>query len=688
MRLGKGWPRLALIALLCAALGAAVATFWVRRENKTDETMVMGAARIERVDGTVGLDRLLEDSGLEENWAEVTPNTPVSVGDRLYIGEDSRASVAFTGRNFARLDPATSLDVLALSDDRTQLALRDGSAIFELGELDEGEFYEIATPRGAFELREPGFYEVGLNDDGSAWLSVLNGVARFVSLAGSGDVGRGEMLTLLGQTAADIALSRLSPDYAGSLVNDYYAYQYPGLYDGRYQSYDAYLADPYYFDPYNRYESYRYVSDSIPGVRDLDRYGDWQEIDNYGYAWRPQVETGWVPYRQGYWTLDDPHGLTWVSTEPWGYAPYHYGRWVNVGEQWYWVPEGTDAQPAYAPALVAFLPPDSSGLVGWVPLAPGDTYVRTYYGPDWQPHYLDDADPSRLRIANLDVHGALTAVRPADFWRVLDERTIAATDTSRLDRSRAILDPLSVGELRQLALLESKARRGAKLPPGLNRKWAGVNVLTATPPANLFGRDVASALSVEAVPEKQKRQKLQLAEGRRAEPGEAAGGRGRDRRAAMPAEAPGQAAEAPGQPNVDEARGRGRAGRPEAGRPEVADRPDRPAGAGPGNNPVAQRPQAERVGGRQNAQRAEEGPQPAPRSAPAGPQPRRGGDAPRAEPPRQQNRPAPQMQQQAPGRQKAERQQGPPAGQGGNPHGKGQGGGGGGGGGGKGKGRP
>ena len=68
-----------------------------------------------------------------------TANQPFSVGDRIYTRDNSRASLAFTGRNYARLDPNTSLDVLALSDDSTQLALRDGSAIFDVGYLDSGD---------------------------------------------------------------------------------------------------------------------------------------------------------------------------------------------------------------------------------------------------------------------------------------------------------------------------------------------------------------------------------------------------------------------------------------------------------------------------------------------------------------------------------------------------------------------
>ena len=151
-------------------------------------------------------------------------------------------------------------------------------------------------------------------------------------------------------------MSRLNPQDAGYQVDDYYRYQYPDSYDGRYSNYDAYLDDPYYYDPYRRNASYQYASSTIPGINDLDYYGDWQNVDQYGYAWRPRVDSGWVPYQQGQWTNDYPYGPTWVSSEPWGYAPYHYGRWANVNNQWYWIPDAVNTTPAYAPALVAFVP--------------------------------------------------------------------------------------------------------------------------------------------------------------------------------------------------------------------------------------------------------------------------------------------------------------------------------------------
>src|SRR4029078_239908 len=130
-------------------------------------------------------------------------------------------------------------------------------------------------------------------------VSVLSGLARVVGAGGSGQISKGEMLTLAGQAASELVLSRLNGRAAGSLVDDYYRYQYPNSYDGRYNNYDAYLNEPNYYDPYRRNVSYQYASSNIPGINDLDNYGDWQNVDGYGYAWRPRVDSGWVPYQQG-----------------------------------------------------------------------------------------------------------------------------------------------------------------------------------------------------------------------------------------------------------------------------------------------------------------------------------------------------------------------------------------------------
>lgn len=517
MRGWKLWPHVTVLVLAVAAIGGVVGALLVRQEQPAGAQVIPAAARVERVEGQVALNRSLANSEADKQYVEITPNTPISVGDRIYTRDNSRAAIAFTGRNFARMDDNTALDVLSLSHGRTQLALRDGSAIFNVGELNDGELFEVATPYGAIDLQQPGLYEVGIDDSGNTIVSVLSGLAQVVGLAGSGQISKGEMLTLLGQTAADIALSRLDPGYAGSLVDDYYSYQYPNLYDGRYRDYNAYLNDPYYYDPYNRYTSYQYVTDVIPGVYDLDGYGDWQDVNGYGYAWRPRVDAGWAPYQQGYWVMDNLYGLTWVSNEPWGYAPYHYGRWAFINNQWFWIPDAVNTEPAYAPALVAFLPLTDTNMIGWAPLGPGDPYAVTYYDANLQPVYLTEQPVIQQQIVNLYVPGAVTAVPVQDFNGVIDGRKVKKVEREALAEARPVLDPLAISALKQAALQNEKARRRVDVSQDVARQLDERRVITSSAPLVppfRKDKDLARSLRVEAVPEKQRKEKLEFKDNR------------------------------------------------------------------------------------------------------------------------------------------------------------------------------
>ncbi|HKY45331.1 MAG TPA: FecR family protein, partial [Pyrinomonadaceae bacterium] len=248
----KVWPHLTIVAVVVAVLAGVGVALWMRSGDRVASAeAVPNAARIQRVEGDVALNNTDAANAQADQWIQATANQPFSVGDRIYTRDNSRASLAFTGRNFARLNPNTSLDVLSLSDDRTQLALRDGSAVFDVGYLDDGDLFEVATPYGAVDFEQPGLYNVGI-DNGQVLISVLSGLAQVVGLGGSGQISKGEMLTLLGTTAADVVLSQIDGRNAGYLVDDYYGYQYPQYYDGRYRDYNAYLNDPYYFDPYRR----------------------------------------------------------------------------------------------------------------------------------------------------------------------------------------------------------------------------------------------------------------------------------------------------------------------------------------------------------------------------------------------------------------------------------------------------
>ncbi|MDQ1640556.1 MAG: hypothetical protein QOF62_3895 [Pyrinomonadaceae bacterium] len=505
----KVWPHMTIVAVVVALIAGLGVAFYMKHEQTVSAESLPNAARIQRVDGEVALNNGLYENGSDGQWVTASANTPFSVGDRIYTRDNSRASLAFTGRNFARLNPNSSLDVIALEDRRTQLALRDGSAIFDVGYLQPNELFEVATPYGAVDFDQPGLYNVGLNN-GNAMVSVLSGLAQVVGLGGSGQIGKGEMLALAGQTAAQVLLSRLNNNDAGYLVNDYYSYQYPNMYDGRYNNYDAYLADPSYYDPYNRYNSYQYVSSTIPGVYDLDSYGNWQNVSGYGNVWSPRVDNGWAPYQQGYWMNDYPYGMTWVSTEPWGYAPYHYGRWANANNQWFWIPDTVNTTPTYSPALVAWVPVDSNDI-GWVPLGPGDPYAPRYYDANWQPYYLTRTNNVPTQLVNLSVPNAVAYAPVQDLGRNFDPRSISHANPQMLAQVRPVLDPLTLTPLRNAVVHSAWGRGKIDLPPGIAKKLYDTPVITSSlPNAPPFRRDLAKALRVEAAPEKAKGTKFQV----------------------------------------------------------------------------------------------------------------------------------------------------------------------------------
>src|SRR5438270_13727795 len=92
------WPHAILIIVACAIIGGAAALLWTKYERSAEASALPNAARIERVDGQVGLNRSL-DNQANSQWIEARPNTPVSVGDRIYTRDNSSSAIAFRGRD-------------------------------------------------------------------------------------------------------------------------------------------------------------------------------------------------------------------------------------------------------------------------------------------------------------------------------------------------------------------------------------------------------------------------------------------------------------------------------------------------------------------------------------------------------------------------------------------------------------
>src|SRR2546421_10214444 len=208
------WPHGALIILACAVVGAIGALLLAKYERKAEASSLPNAARIERVEGQVGINQGA-DNAANSHWITATANMPVSVGDRIYTKQNSRTQIGFTGRNLATIEANTSLDVLDLSEQRTQVALRDGSALFDVGSLSSSKLFEVATPCGAVDFQQPGLYQIAINENGNAVATVFSGEAQVSGRGGSGKIQKGEYLAVPCQGSNEPAtISRVEPNQA------------------------------------------------------------------------------------------------------------------------------------------------------------------------------------------------------------------------------------------------------------------------------------------------------------------------------------------------------------------------------------------------------------------------------------------------------------------------------------------
>jgi hypothetical protein len=300
--------------------------------------------------------------GGEGDWVQAVRNRPMTTGDNLWADKDSRAEVQVGSTSF-RIDAETSITFLELDDHTTQVRLSQGSLIFRVRHLDDNDQFEIDAPNSAFVVQRTGEYRVDVNSTGDETdVTVWRGRGEVTGGGASYDVVAGQRAVFTGTNELDHQIGQLpaNDDF------DQFAFS-------RDQNED-------------RSESANYISSDMTGYEDLDEYGHWHYVADYGPVWTPVgVAPGWAPYRFGHWVFIEPWGWTWVEDEPWGFAPFHYGRWAFVEGGWCWAPGPIVVRPVYAPAFVAFVGGGGFAVgvgvgpaVAWFPLAPHEVYVPWY----------------------------------------------------------------------------------------------------------------------------------------------------------------------------------------------------------------------------------------------------------------------------------------------------------------------
>lgn len=329
-----------------------------------------GVVRLSLIQGDVSVQR--GDTG---DWSAAGLNQPLVRGDRISTGVNSRAELQLDHANILRLGNNSQAKIAIVERvqnqrDQLQVQIGQGSAYYSVFESEAD--VEIDTRNVALRpISKDGVYRIEVTGF-ETQVIVRAGAVDLATPQGNTRVEMGQGATVRGTTReAGCALG-------GAPATD--------IWDSWNIERDGMI---------RKAKSWNYTNRYYVGSEDLDVYGHWVNVPDYGRVWSPTVGEGWSPYRTGRWVWEPYWGWTWVSQEPWSWTPYHYGRWFLYGKSWMWWPGPVDGEgnyrPEWAPAYVSFFgfgghDGVSVGFksVGWLPLGPGDSFYPWHGWNGWQ----------------------------------------------------------------------------------------------------------------------------------------------------------------------------------------------------------------------------------------------------------------------------------------------------------------
>src|ERR1051326_8218611 len=123
------------------AMALALALFPVQGPDSRDVDPPSRVARLSFIGGSVSF-----RPGDVDDWTDATVNYPLRSGDHLWTDAAARAEISI-GSTAIRLNRWTDFGFLALDDRRAQIDLSEGGLDVRLRRLDDGDVFEIDTPR-------------------------------------------------------------------------------------------------------------------------------------------------------------------------------------------------------------------------------------------------------------------------------------------------------------------------------------------------------------------------------------------------------------------------------------------------------------------------------------------------------------------------------------------------------------
>ncbi len=413
-------------------------------------------ARISLINGQVNLKR----NG-SSDWERARVNFPLVEGDTLATERDSRLEIQVDARNFVRVEASSILRILTLRDEGVALSIVEGTASVRLAKFDpDREYFEVDAPKVTLAAERKGLYRIDVERDGRVRMTARDGGRARIYSETSGFALRE------GRTA------ELIFDGTGSGDWEFFVAASHDSWDRWVDDRERHLAERLRYDT-------QYYDNDIWGAEDLDAYGNWVYVNDYGWIWRPHITVinnyqDWAPYRYGQWTWCPPYGWTWVGYEPWGWAPYHYGRWVYYNNYWAWCPRSYYYRHRswWRPSLVAFHI-SVGNQICWYPLS--------YYHRDPRSHYYRRPERERLTPLRREEIANLRRVSPAHQRAV---SSVAARDFG----SDSVRLRAASPELARRAINAEPLRGDLPVRPANVSRGGGDERFTAARPARVTPR--------------------------------------------------------------------------------------------------------------------------------------------------------------------------------------------------------
>jgi Family of unknown function (DUF6600)/FecR protein len=401
-------------------------------------------ARISVVNGDVNV--LRGDSG---NWVAAAMNAPVMAGDHVAAGPRSRAELQFDNANVLRIGANAEAQLAHFDYGQIEVQVAHGTVTFRVLRDSQAQV-AIDTPTVSVRPLEIGAYRVYVKGDGETEVTVRAGRADIYSPQGTQPLQAGQTMLARGDPS--------NPEFRIVAAISY------DEWDRWNDQRDREL---------QRSASNRYVPQPEYGAEDLDQYGRWVDVPEYGEVWTPTEGPDWAPYQNGSWAWEDYYGWTWVSYDPWGWAPYHWGRWFYAAPYgWCWHP-GLFGYPYWSPGLVAFFGFGGGGgigfgfgNVGWVPLAPFERCHPWWggrgFGGGYRGVHIENVNIFNT-YRNARVARGVAAVRLADFQQGRF-RNISRVNASQIRQAGLVQGSLPV--VPGAANLRYTTRAAANIPRG------------------------------------------------------------------------------------------------------------------------------------------------------------------------------------------------------------------------------